>query len=552
VPVGELWRIQMSDRVLTIDPPGAYSPLYADFLSGRFEGFEPADGAFCDTSLWKGLAKAASAERSGTAEFWKEFAEHNARLGAGVKALRNAEALADGGCVAVMGGQQPSLLGGALLVLYKAATVVALSERVEEVTGEKCAPVFIVSGDDSDFAEVSGCTLFDAALRRLTAAFSQEGYRSGQMVGSLPVEEEHKIGGSLLSASGDPPGKPFVGDLISGAAAVGRDHGEFVAALISRLFSSHGLLVLEGRSRAMRASGRSLFESYLSRRDELALVVRAKGKELETRGYHAQLSGTGLDWWLFKIEDGLRKKSGEGGAAALERGLSEEPECVSPNVALRPLWRDSTFPAVLDVLGPSEVAYTIQLRDAYRMLGVSPRGMFPRLGLTLIPAEGVTVAAGWSEDAMARLLNDFDGTLAGHIGKLVPEAATEALEEGASGIAKCFAELVAALDKSSEKWGGGARSVARASEKGLRRLEGEIIDSLKRDAEKANPRLRGLGDFLRPGGKLQERTVSMLYPLLEIGEPFVGDVVDVARAHVNDCVEGRVRHYCYRIPGGNE
>jgi bacillithiol biosynthesis cysteine-adding enzyme BshC len=542
----------MKSKALEIDLPESYSRFYMDFVSGRISGLDPAHGAFRDTGLWKSLAETAISKCRGTPGFWKEFEDHNARLGGSEKAIKNVRSLAAGNCVAVLGGQQPSLLGGSLLVLYKAATIIALAERFKSVTGVPCAPVFIVSGDDSDFTETSGCTLFDGSLRRLSAAFSQEGYRSGQMVGTLPVAEEKELGDSLLASVGDLRGKAFVEDLLAGASGVARDHGEFVGALMSRLFSGRGLLVLEGRSLEMRRSGRELFGAYLAKREELAVAVRAKGKELESRGYHAQISGPGLDWWLFKIEDGLRKKSGEGGADALKRGLAEAPESISPNVALRPLWRDSTFPAVLDVLGPSEVAYTVQLTDAYKTLEVSPRGLFPRLSMTLVPPEGEIVAGGWGEEQLSGLLNDFENLVRTHYARLIPPDAKKALSMSRSALGDSLRELGRTLGELSPKWGKAAESVGHAGEKGLSKLEDEIVESLKRDAQKDNPRLKGLGDFLRPAGKMQERTVSALYPLLERGEPFLEDLAVLAATHVGECVSGRVRHYCYGLGGGGD
>lgn len=539
----------MRNKFLAIELPDTYSRLYVDFLKGRVPDLDPSRGAFGDPGGWKSLVETATSEGRATPEFWAEFADHNARLGAAEKALENAEALRTGASVAVMGGQQPGLLGGALLVMYKAATIVALAEKMERVTGKACVPVFIVSGDDSDFAEISRCTVFDGSLKRLSLGFSQGGYRSGQMVGALSAGEERGLAASLTASVGDRAGRPFVEELIAGAAGAARDHGEFVGALISRLFSNKGLLVLEGRSRAMRVSGRELFESYLANREELALSVRAKGKELESRGYHAQLGGPGLDWWLFKIEDGLRKKAGEGGAEALSRGLEENPQSISPNVALRPLWRDSTFPSAMNVLGPSEVAYTIQIRDAYRALGVSPRGIFPRMSVTLVPAEGEQVSGAWGSTEMTGLIHDFEGTLRAHYRNLVPAEALEALETSKSSLGNTLGGLARALREFSGKWEKGAESVRNAGEKGLSKLENDIIESKKRGAENDNPRLKGLGDFLAPDGRLQERSVSMLYPLLELGEPFVEDLMELARTHVSDCSKGDVRQYCYRLGG---
>lgn len=540
----------LRDKTLAIDLPDFYSRLYMDFVAGKVDGLEPAHLAFSDSGLWPSLAEQALSSCRATAKFWHELETLNRRLGAADRALKGIEKLAGGGCVVVVGGQQPGLLGGALLVLYKAATIVALAEHFEKSTGTRCAPVFIVSGDDSDFVETSHCTLFDGSLRRLGLAFSSKSYEAGRMVGALSVKEESDLGASLMDSVGDPPGRKFVKDLVETSAGSAGDHGEFVGAMLSRLFSDEGLIVLDGRSAEMRRVGGGLFASYLSRREELTVAVRAKGRELERRGYHAQLSGPGLEWWLFKVEEGIRKKSGEGGATALEAALSESPESLTPNVALRPLWRDSTLPSVFGVLGASEVAYTLQLSEAYKMLGVPPRGLFPRLCVTAVPAEGELVAGGWGGRELDVLLNDFEGAVKSHYRRLVPKEAVEALDAARGTVGRSLGELERTLEGISGRWGKAARSVGQASEKGLSRLGDDMVDALRRDSQKDNPRLKGLGEFLLPDGRPQERTVSMLMPMLEEGASFVERVMDMAREHVVMCSSGRVCHYCYRLGDG--
>lgn len=537
----------MKSRTLAVDIPQYYPRLYMDFVCGKVSGLDPAHESFSVPGAWPALAEQALSGCRATPGFWGELKDYNSHLGASTKVIENIRELAGGGCAAVIGGQQPGLLGGALLVLYKAATIVAAAEHFREVTGIPCAPIYIVSGDDSDFVEAKKCTLYNSSLKRLSIEYSGEGYRTGQMVGTLSAQEEKDLAGSLLDSVADMPGTKFVEGLIESSGDSAQDHGELVGAMLSGLFSNEGLIILEGRSEEMRRAGRELFESYLSRREELAVAVRAKGKELESRGYHAQLSGPGLDWWLFMVEEDLRKKSGGGGIDGLRRAAAESPGSLTPNVALRPLWRDSTLPTVFSVLGAGEVAYTLQLSEAYRMLGVPARGIFPRLSVTLMPDETIEIAGGWKEDSHAALLSDYEGVSRSHYRRLMPDAAVKALDGARSAVGGSMGELERALSGMSEKWGKAARSVGHANEKGLSRLESEMLDALKRDAEKANPRLKGLGDFLLPDGKLQERTVSILMPLLWEGASFVEDVMALAREHVKACTLGNVRHYCYGL-----
>ncbi|MEE8117642.1 MAG: bacillithiol biosynthesis BshC, partial [Gemmatimonadales bacterium] len=60
---------------------------------------------------------------------------------------------ADALCVTT--GQQPGLLTGPLLTIYKAVSAIALARRFEEILGRPVVPVFWVAGDDHDYAEAN-------------------------------------------------------------------------------------------------------------------------------------------------------------------------------------------------------------------------------------------------------------------------------------------------------------------------------------------------------------------------------------------------------------
>jgi len=534
----------MFDRAIPVDIPDFYEPLYRDFISGK--GPDPArpDVSFRDPGSWRAVAEEALSSSTATDELWNETSAYNRGLGASEVAMRSIEGLSRRSSAAVLGGQQPGLLGGPLLVLYKAATTVALSDYVAEVTGIPCSPIFVVAADDSDVAEVSRCDIYDKLLRRLTLRFSDEGFPVGGMVGGLSVEEEGELARSLLESFPDAPGREGVSAVLKDAGGKARDHGEFVAGLLSSLFSSEGLVLLDGRSPAMRKAGAALFRSYVSRADELKSAVEAAGERMTELGYHAQITGGSLESWLFMLEDGIRKKVTPGAMEAIGRVIDESPESVSPNVALRPIWRESTLPTVCCVCGPSEVAYTLQLKDAYRMLGVRAPVLFPRLSSTLVPSEAEETAGEWSEKTLAELLSDFDAAQTRHYLRRVPRPAREAIENARKSLEESLRGPAEVLRSHSDRWGKAADSVGKSALKGLAALEREMINDKKQDDRRENPRLKGLAEFLLPEGKLQERTLSLLYPLLEKDLAFAKDIVDLARAHVRESASGGVRHYC--------
>jgi bacillithiol biosynthesis cysteine-adding enzyme BshC len=536
--------ISMPDRVIPVDVSDFYEPLYRDFISGK--GSDPArpDVSFRDPGSWRAVAEEALSSSTATDELWNETAAYNSGLGASDVAMRSIEELSRRLSAAVLGGQQPGLLGGPLLVLYKAATTVALSDYVADVTGIPCSPIFVVAADDSDVAEVSRCDIYDGLLRRLTLRFPNEGFPAGGMVGGLSVVEEGELASSLLESFPDAPGRDAVSAVLEDAGGKARDHGEFVAGLLSSLFSSEGLVLLDGRSPAMRKAGAALFRSYVSRGDELKGAVEAAGRRMADLGYHAQITGASLESWLFMLEDGVRKKATQGAMEAIGRAIDDSPESVSPNVALRPIWRESTLPTVCCVCGPSEVAYTLQLKDAYRILGVRAPVLFPRLSATLLPPEAEETAGEWSEKALGELLSDFDAAQTRHYLRRVPRSATRAIESAKKSLEESLRGPAEVLRNHSDRWGKAADSVGKSALKGLNALEREMINDMKQDDRREKPRLKGLGEFLLPEGKLQERTLSLLYPLLEKDLAFAKDVVDLARAHIRESVSGSVRHYC--------
>ncbi len=538
-------------RALDIELPETYTPLYRDFVSGAFEGREPCFSLYRRPESWAGLAERRLSSALATPALWEELTDFNRRAGASDAALGKIGAMAKGECVAVVGGQQPGLLGGPALVLYKAATCVALAERFEESTGVPCAPIFMVSGDDADFAEIRTCTVYDGSLRRLVLSFPAEIHRPGRMVGSLPCEKEAEAARALLSSLGAVPGGEFVGELLRSVGDGAADHGGFVAGILSKLLSGEGLVVLDGRSREMRKAGAATFEAYLARRNELSEAVAGGGREMKRLGYHAQLEGPGLEWWLFTMEGDLRVKLEEGGEAAARRALHDSPDTLSPNVALRPILRDSVLPTVFCMCGPSEIAYSLQLGKAYEIFQVPPPGLFPRLAMTMVPDEGEEVAGGWTVKAVSGLLGDVDGALRSHYLGLAPDGAVDAVEKTRSELNDSMSGLSETLGDLSGELGKAADSAARACGRSLEKLEDDIIDFVRRSEQGRNPRLKGLSGFLRPERELQERILSALYPFLSEGPGFVDELMSLARRHVSDCETGKVRHYCYRMGAGS-
>jgi uncharacterized protein YllA (UPF0747 family) len=115
--------------------------------------------------------------------------------------------------------------------------------------------------------------------------------------------------------------------------------------------------------------------------------------------------------FLFDRDSGARiplRRTAEGGWHAARQVystqdllaiLEEEPERLSPNALLRPVFQDAILPTGAYVGGPSEVAYFAQSQVLYERLLGRTTPVLPRLSATLI------------EPAIAGLLTRHDVTL---------------------------------------------------------------------------------------------------------------------------------------------
>jgi uncharacterized protein YllA (UPF0747 family) len=169
-------------------------------------------------------------------------------------------------------------------------------------------------------------------------------------------------------------------------------------------------VVMDASSRAFHALGAPVLRQAILQADSLESALMDRSAELEAAGYHAQvlmvkghsllfvittIHGVAERWPLRRTADGGWKA---GGRAYSEEELLEilesEPERLSPNALLRPVFQDAILPTAAYVGGPAEVAYFAQSAVVYEgILGrVTP--VLPRLSATLVePAVAAVMAA---------------------------------------------------------------------------------------------------------------------------------------------------------------
>ena len=295
------------------------------------------------------------------------------------------------GARAVVTGQQVALLGGPLLVLEKAATAVARAREATARTGVDHVPVFWLATEDHDLAEVDQVSLpTKTELETLRLGLKNEGapvggVRLGDGVGVLLDKAEELLGWAPLC------------ELLRACYAPGATLGEAFGRLLTAVFADEGLVVMDASSRALHALGSGTLRAAIERADELERAVIRRSEELMAAGFHAQVTvAEGMSLLFLVGDDGARvalRRTGDGGWKAGRQVLTTdellgileaEPERISSNALLRPVFQDTILPTAAYVGGPAEVAYWAQSAVVYEQVLGRVTPVLPRLSATLL------------------------------------------------------------------------------------------------------------------------------------------------------------------------
>ena len=324
---------------------------------------------------------------------------------AGPAARANIERLRTG-AAAVVTGQQVGLFGGPLLTLLKAATAIRKAQDATRASGREHVPVFWLASEDHDVAEVDHLYLpGKTQVERVEADVAVHGL--AVPAGSLRTGPH--VDAALSSVEELLAFAPIC-DLLRNAYS---DHDRYTATmasgfgrLISQVFAEQGLVVMDASTRGFHALGRETLRAAIERAEDLEQALLERSAELEGAGYHAQVKVAAEMSLLFLVspagqgisERRALRRTADGNWKAGPRSFStadlleileSEPERLSPNALLRPVFQDAILPSAAYVGGPAEIAYFAQSAVVYEKILGRVTAVLPRLSATLVePAVG--------------------------------------------------------------------------------------------------------------------------------------------------------------------
>jgi bacillithiol synthase len=449
------------------------------------------------------------------------------RIGASTLALEAVRLLAHPNSRVIVTGQQAGLLGGPAYTFYKAISTILLARKLS-TPDCPVVPVFWVASQDHDAKEVRETWLLDLEERE---HHLQLPLPNGKPVGRIDLEPGWVAGilEALKAFKGQPEHQAWVLGLVE-AAAKDTENGpvsyaDWFAKLISSILGPSGLIVFDPLEPGLAA----LFTPFLRHELDHPLAgpeaIEIAAEKLEAQGFAAQLRRPPGSTNLFlECDDGERRLLKFDGTnfladraysrADLETILESDPSRITPAAGLRPTLADAVLPTAISVLGPSELAYQLELGGVYALHGIPQPLLWPRLSVTWLEPPVKRILERYGLTAQA-LMADPNGTLERLM--LSRSGAGEQLNAGLRDLEAAFAKLEAGIGPLDETLLG-ALERSRSRVLGhVARLEGKIAKALINREETSERQFGRLNAHLMPAGIPQERRTNFLSQLMKFG-----------------------------------
>lgn len=506
------------------------SPIRKFFPLSPFERGE-ALTKLADSIVQRSSTGAAQAARQRVvAELRKQYDEVGVRNSA---IERNLDLLAKPTTLTVVTGQQVGIFGGPLYTLYKAVSSIALARELDGLLDYDVVPVFWQETEDHDLDESSHYGIFDQGGNYVDVAYAFSESDARKQVGSLRLSSSLET--FIESLSSQVQETEFTESVLStyrAAYTEGATFAEAQACYLSSLTADEGLLIMNANTRAIKQCGAGLFRKELETGGELQRAVRGQSEKLGA-SYHTQIDPSPVN--LFIIDDGKRYKLERDDTAGfrydakqisaddLYRIVSETPECISPNVVMRPLFQDTVLPTIAYIAGPGEIAYFAQLASAYEWAGIPMPLIAPRYSATIVEEKTKKVIAKAGADIQAFI---EDGQ------KLI---ATLTVSRDEEAIGAKFDAVAARIEDEIESLRETVIGADGSLDGALTGLKGKMLMPLKDLRSKTLAAERKKSATLRtqleraltsllPGGSLQERNIGLLYFANKYGPGFIDAV----------------------------
>ena len=297
--------------------------------------------------------------------------------------------------------------------------------------------------------------------------------------------------------------------------------GVFCNQLLWRLFPDSGLVIVNSSYRSYPQLVSDLLRAEIEEPLRSGALINEAGEQLRARHFRPKMHRPGgrCSFFLYEGEARLPLQFDDGKfvapgktytPGALLARLEERPADFSAAANLRPVLQDALLPTAVNILGPGELAYHLQLKSLYAFHQVPPPVAVERLSLTLLPprvSRGLQ-KLGLSASDLQRPPAQLSSRVASRQALPRLEPLCEQLKAHIRETLGLLRRDAASLDKALE---GGVIGQEKQLLAQVEKLQKRLAAQLRRRDNRTEEAVTRLQAALWPEGRPQERVLNLFY-----------------------------------------
>jgi uncharacterized protein YllA (UPF0747 family) len=270
------------------------------------------------------------------------------------------------GAFTITTGHQLMVCGGTVFFEAKILGAVALAKKLSEKLQHPVVPIFWMASEDHDFEEIAS---FKIGSNKFSWKLEETGGPVGRLHPlSLGEQLRQWLQGVKINAAQRALLEPRIKAYESSATLA-----DATRMWVRQWAEGLGLLVIDGDDQQLKAFTAPIWKAELE--GEFAQVIQRQTSDLKALGFKAQVFPREIN--LFSLENNSRDR------------ILQKPQTlpawhdISPNALLRPLYQEYLLPNLAYVGGGGELAYWLQLVEAFKLLHRSMPILYLRNSLVL-------------------------------------------------------------------------------------------------------------------------------------------------------------------------
>ncbi len=431
--------------------------------------------------------------------------------------------LADKNTFTVCTGHQLCVFTGPLYFIYKLISTINLAKALKKkYPTNDFIPVFWMASEDHDFEEIASIHLFGKTI-------TWDNATAAGAVGRLQTKSLEKQLEELTAILGaSEPANKLI-HLFQEAYLSHANLADATRWLVHKLFSSDGLLIIDGDDAALKATFSAILKDDLLNHSNYTLINQTI-TELEKLDIKPQVNPRLIN--CFYVKENIRERIEQEPDGlfrvlntpivftkeALLEELQNHPERFSPNVVLRPVYQQFILPNLAYIGGPGELAYWLE----YKAMFDHHHVLFP----VLIPRNFAVLLDDKIEQQFTKAgftISDIFKKTQVLINELVTKNTTAelSLETQQADLASVFESisvLAAAVDSTLKP---AVDAEFQKVTNALKNIESKMLRSEKHKQETGINQLKKMKEKLFPEDALHERYDSFIPYYLKYGDHFI-------------------------------